>query len=319
MKGTLEEKVFYGNKITVIRRDEDCTVYKMKDVTGEGTMTCYNVFPGIDLLYNDFHMQSCFSEFRPKVDMIGIDYCREGRIEWELKNGTYMYLKEGDLQIDTKEHHTNGFGFPLRHYHGITVAVYIEEALNTLSTILDGFSIDLHGIREKFCTGKSPFIMRAEDSIQYIFSELYTVPRKIRKNYFKIKVLEMLLFLSAADVPINGEAWSYFPKKQVEAVKAVMEYITENIDRHITLNELSSRFDIPLTSLKLCFKGVYGTSIYAYMRSYRMHAAASMLRKTNENIITVAGKVGYNNPSKFAAAFKKIMGMPPAKYQKYSV
>ena len=98
-----------------------------------------------------------------------------------------------------------------------------------------------------------------------------------------------------------------------------MQYLTGNIDKHFTLDELSLRFEIPLASLKLCFKGIYGTSVYAYMRSYRMHSAALMLRDSDEKITVIAGKVGYNNPSKFAAAFKDIMGMPPAKYRKYVV
>lgn len=320
MEIPLEEKVFYGNNVTVIKRAEDCTVYQMQSVTGEGAMTCYQVFPGIDLLYNDFHMQSCFSEFRPKVAMIGIDHCRVGRIEWEFQDGSYRYLQEGDLQITTKEDHATGFGFPLSHYHGITVAVYIDEAINTLATVFDGFSVDLQALREKFRAGQRPFIMRAEDFIQHIFSELYTVPDKIRKNYFKIKVLELLLFLSVVDVPANGEARPYFPKKQVETVKAIMKYLTENIDQHFTLNELSSKFDIPLTTMKICFKGIYGISIYAYLRTHRMRTAALMLRETGENITTIAGKVGYTNPSKFAAAFKEIIGMPPGEYQKkYSV
>lgn len=282
-------------------------------------MTCYKVFPGIDLLYNDFHMQSCFSEFRTNIDMIGIDHCREGRIEWEFKNDTYMYLEEGDLQIDMRKYHSNGYGFPLRHYHGITIAIYIDEALNSSAAIFEGFSVDLQALRKKFCTGEDPFIMRAKDSVQHIFSELYTVPDKIRVSYFKIKVLELLLFLSGINLPADSEERSYFPRKQVETVKKVMEYITENVDKHFTLSELSMRFNMPLTSLKLCFKGVYGTSVYAYMRSYRMHAAAVMLQKTNENITAVAGRVGYSNPSKFAAAFKEIMGVSPAKYKKHLV
>ncbi|EIW16343.1 MULTISPECIES: helix-turn-helix domain-containing protein [Pelosinus] len=316
---TLEDRVFYGNNITMFKKNEDCTIYNMKDINGEGTMTCYKVFPGIDLLYNDFHVPSCFSEFRPKVDMLGIDHCREGRIEWEFQDGSYMYLEEGDLQINAKDNHALGFGFPLSHYHGITVAIYIDEALKTLPTLFDGFSVDLQALREKFCAGKRPFIMRAEDSIQHIFSELYTVPDKIRKNYFKIKVLELLLFLSVLDVPINSKERPYFPQKQVKTVKAIMKYISGNIDRHFTLNELSAKFDIPLTSLKLCFKGVYGTSINAYMRSYRMHAAALMLRQSNENVAVIAGKVGYDNSSKFAAAFKTVMGMSPLEHRKSSV
>lgn len=315
----MEDKVFYGDNITAIKKCEDCTVYKMKDDTGEGTMTCYMVFPGIDLMYNDFHMESCFSEFCPKVEMIGIDYCREGRIEWELQNGSYMYFEERDIYINSKKQHATGFGFPLSHYHGITVAIYIDEASKVLSTIFEGFSVDLRTLRKKFCTDKKPFIIHAEGSILKIFSELYNVPEKIRKDYFKIKVLELLLFLSLLDIPINNEERPYFPRRQVETVKEIREYMTKNIDKHFTLNELSSLFDISLTSLKLCFKGVYGMSIYAYIRSYRIHVAASMIRKTNENITTIAGKVGYNNPSKFTAAFKKIMGMSPSKYREYSV
>jgi AraC-like DNA-binding protein len=316
MENSLEKRVFLGHNVKMLKRGPDCSVYKMKDAGGEGTMTCYNVFPGIDLIYDDFHMQNCFSEFRPRVEMIGIDHCREGRIEWEISNGSYMYLQEGDLQIDAKEQHSMGFSFPLSHYNGITVAIYIEEASKTLAHVFDGFSVDMQELRKKFCADRRLFIMRADDSIQHIFSELYTVPAKIRKNYLKIKVLELLLFLSALDVPVNSYERPYFPKKQVETVKAIMKHINAHIDRHFTLEELSSQFGMPLTTMKACFKGVYGMSIYAYMRSHRMRTAALMLRQTDQNITTVAGRVGYNNPSKFAAAFKEIIGMPPAKYQK---
>jgi len=311
----LEDRVFYGSNIIVSKRNDGCTEYKMRDASGAGTMTCYKVFPGVDIIYNDFHMKSCFSEFRPKVEMIGIDHCRDGQIEWEIPGGAYRYLQKGDLQINAKDRHAGGFRFPSGHYRGITLAIYIEEASKTLSTIFDGFSIDLHALRAN-CSGERLFIMRMDDSIQHIFSELYKVPEKIRKSYFKIKVLEILLFLSAVDVPISGQERPYLPPKQVEKVKAIKQYITDNIDKHFTLEELSRQFGIPLTSMKASFKGIYGTSIYAYIRSHRMQIAASMLRQTRENVTTVAGRVGYNNPSKFAAAFKKVIGVSPAQYQK---
>jgi len=128
----MEKNVSLGNNITVIKRGENCIVYKMKDITGEGTMTCYNVFHGIDLIYNDFHLKNCFSEFIPKVKMMAIDHCKTGRIEWQFQNSSYIYLQEGDMQINERKHHNVGFGFPLSHYKEITVAIYIEEALKTL-------------------------------------------------------------------------------------------------------------------------------------------------------------------------------------------
>ncbi|MPW26478.1 helix-turn-helix domain-containing protein [Alkalibaculum sp. M08DMB] len=319
MISCLEDKVFYGNNVVVIKREEDYEVYRMEDESGEGYMTCYHVLPGIDLIYNDFHMENCISQLRPNVEMIGIDHCREGRIEWEFENDSYMYLQEGDFQINSREHHAIGFGFPLRHYHGITIAIYLEEASGILSTILDGFSIDLQALRTKLCSGKTPFIIRGEDSIEHIFSELYTVSDKIRMNYFKIKVLELLLFLSVIDVPSTCIEKLYFSKAQVDTLKAIMKYMRDHLEHHFTLEELSCKFKIPLTSMKTCFKCIYGTSIYAYMRAYRMQKAALLLRETNDNIMTIAGKMGYDNSSKFAKAFKDVMGVPPFQYRKVSV
>ena len=55
------------------------------------------------------------------------------------------------------------------------------------------------------------------------------------------------------------------------------------------------------------------------MRSYRMQAAAVMLRQGNDSVAAIAGRVGYNNSSKFASAFKDIMGMSPLEYRKQIV
>lgn len=315
MELELEGSLFYGKNISVSKENDVCTVHKMKDATGESTMICYRVFPGIDLLYNDFHIQRCFSKFHPQVEMIRIDHCREGCIEWEFQN-SYTYLQRGDLQINAQDSHNLGFGFPLKHYHGITIAIYIKEAEKTLAQVFDGFYVDLQALREKFCCGQSPFIMRAKDSKQDICSELYNVPDSIRINYYKLKVLELLLFLSAVDIGADGEQRSYFPKNHVETVKEIMKFITLNIDRRFTLDELSCRFEIPLTSMKLCFKGIYGTPMYAFIRNYRMQAAALMLRQSSENVSVIAGKVGYDNSSKFAAAFKDSMNMSPLEYRK---
>jgi AraC-like DNA-binding protein len=319
MKKLADARAIYGENIAIIKQDENCTVYRMKDTTGEGVMTSYKVFPGIDLIFNDFHMQCCFSEFQPKVALIGIDYCREGRIEWVLQDGSYLYLQQGDLQIHTKENHVRGFGFPLNHFHGVSVALYVEDAVKTLKTVLGGFPVDLQVLWKKFCSGKHPVTLHKNNVAERIFSELYTMPDGIKLYYFRLKVLELLLFLSVADIRANSEKQSYFSGKQVETVKALAHYLTANIDKRFTLEELAARFKISLTALKLCFKGVYGTSVYAFIRNYRMQAAALMLRQSTENVAVIAGKVGYDNSSKFAAAFKKTMNMSPFEYRKAQV
>lgn len=67
--GTPERNVMDENPITmskglsaVIPKDNDgyCTVYKMDCADGLGLMTVYQVYPGIQLIYNDFEATGCY-------------------------------------------------------------------------------------------------------------------------------------------------------------------------------------------------------------------------------------------------------------------
>jgi len=312
-----DEILSFGHNITAVIEDEERAVYQMKDRTGEGVMTCYAVFPGAYLIYNDFHLQNCDSEFKTNLNVFCIDHCREGRIEQDMGNGAYAYLEAGDLKIDNRRKHDTHFEFPLCHYHGITVALYVEQAAQTLASELSGFSINLYALQQKYCSEKDLYMIRGQGTIEHIFSELYTVPDRIRKTYFKIKVLELLVYLDALELSGDRGERPYFYKTQVEKIKAIQAFMTANMQKHYTLEELSARFDIPLTAMKSCFKGVYGTSIFAYIRAYRMNQAAVLLRASREeNIAEIAGRVGYDSPSKFSVAFKEVMGKSPLEYRK---
>jgi AraC-like DNA-binding protein len=192
----------------------------------------------------------------------------------------------------------------------------MAEAIASLPDVIKDFPVDLMNLKDKFCAREGLFLMRAGPGIDHIFSELYQVPEKIRPAYFKIKVLELLLFLTTLEISENTSERPYFHKSQVKKTKAIMKLLTDQPEIHYTLAELSKRFDFPLTAMKNCFKGVYGTSIYAYMKSYRMNQAAIMLRTTSNSVTTIALSLGYENTSKFAAAFKSVMGITPLTYRK---
>lgn len=47
-----------------------------------------------------------------------------------------------------------------------------------------------------------------------------------------------------------------------------------------------------------------------------MQAAALDLIQTEKSVLEIAGECGYDNASKFSAAFKEIMGEAPLEYRK---
>ena len=94
----------YDADIKIIKQSEHCTVYEMKNDEETGIMTSYQVFPGIMLMYKDFHMGKCPHHSRLHKDIkeiLEINHCREGRFECEIINGMSTYLSEGDLAINT--------------------------------------------------------------------------------------------------------------------------------------------------------------------------------------------------------------------------
>lgn len=312
------QKMNYGSNVEDVMETDECKIMRLQDDSGEGMMTVYQVFSGIFLMYNDFHMKECISGFQTDANLLCIDHCREGRIEQEVGNDAYSYLEAGDLRIDQRVNHSGRVSFPLCHYHGISIGFEIELAAKELPNMVRDFSVNLYDLQKKYCSNPSvPFVIPGEPAAQHIFSELYNVPRKIKKDYFKIKVLELLLYLDALELSENTEERPYFYKGQVEKIKAVQELMTQDLTKSYTIEELSERFDIALTPLKNCFKNVYGSPIFTYIRNYRMNYAAALLKSNRDlKVAEIAGIVGYDSPSKFASAFRQEMGKTPLEYRK---
>lgn len=304
-----------GQSIRLAESD-GCSVYQFRNETGEGTITLYEVFPGVTLAYNDFHMQYYNSEFKPERDMFCIDHCREGRLEYPAAQNAFSYVEAGDLKLDRRLNHTGLFEMPLSHYHGAMVAFDMDIASKNLSLEVKDFPVDLWALQKKFCNDIYPMVIHGNPSVLHIFSELYAVPEKIKRPYFKIKILELLLYLEALELPNKPFEKPYFYKTQVEKTKAIGEFITKHMDETFTQEALSEKFGLSLTSMKQCFKSVFGATIGNYLMEYRMNQAAVMLKtKRNMSVAEIAGCVGYDSPSKFAMAFRKLMGMSPVEYR----
>lgn len=299
-----------------LAESDGCSVYQLRNETGEGTITLYEVFPGVTLAYNDFHMQYYNSDFKPERPMFCIDHCREGRLEYPAAQDTFSYVEAGDLKLDRRLSHKGHFEMPLSHYHGAMVAFDMDIASKNLPLEVRDFPVDLWVLQKKFCSDIYPMVIHGNPSIEHIFSELYAVPEKIKQPYFKIKILELLLYLEALELPNQSSEKPYFYKTQVEKIKAIGAFIRQHMDENFTQEALSERFEIPLTTMKQCFKTVFGATIGNYLMEYRMNQAAVLLKtKRNMSVAEIAGRVGYDSPSKFAIAFRKLMGMSPVEYR----
>ena len=275
------------------------------------TVTEYSVFPGITLTYYNIHSPHCERSDCGR-DVLEINHCREGRMECG-SGDRFFYLTEGDLSISLRRSSDPAPYFPPGHYLGVSIAIDVNSAPSCLSCLLEDVNVQPAALLEKFCGGGDCLVARSEQSIEHIFSELYSVPDSIRKGYFKVKILELLLFLSA--MPVSREQRRRLSGKQSQLAKDVCLYLTAHMDSRVTIDGLAAVFHVSPTQLKTCFRGVYGTSVYAYIREQKMRAAAQTLANTDMTVLEIAGIYGYDNGSKFAKAFRDTFGISPNEYR----
>lgn len=289
--------------------------YKIPGNTGSMTITEYDIFPGIVLQYKKATDVKRLSYTRATDENIfEISHCCEGRIEFSHDKKFY-YLAPGDLSISWCGSGFNELYFPQGYYSGATIVIDIGKTPSCLSCFMEDLNVMPKRLIDRFCVDNDYFICRSDEHIEHIFSELYTIPDNIKAGYFKVKMLELLLFLSEMEIKDEKGERSCFTRSQVLLAKGVCEYMTQNMDKRITIEELSEIFHISGTQLKSTFKGVYGISVYAYIRSQKMYAAAKDLVGTDATVLDIAGKYGYENGSKFAKAFKDTLGMSPNAYR----
>ena len=84
---------------------------------------------------------------------------------------------------------------------------------------------------------------------------------RIQLNFYRVKVLDIFLLLSVMSTEVDSPRAS-FKKQQVDVVKEIGQYITTHYAQKTTLEDISAQLDMPMTTLKRCFKGVYGITIH---------------------------------------------------------
>ena len=279
------EKDFYGNNVTITTRDNECVIYRIRDDSGDSVLTRFEVYPGIALIYNDVHTDYIsIKELVGYENILEINHCREGRIEFESSEGECLYVKKGDMAINMKAGVKSYSYFPQSHYHGVTIEIDFDKIEKNQNMIMKEMQLSPKILQDKFCNHKQCIVLHEKQEFEHLFSEIYCVPEQIKKSYYKIKVIH--------------------------------QYMLNHIDEKLTIACLADKHQISATNLKKYFKEIYGLSIYAYLKEKRIQKAAELLRETNHEIGKIAGMVGYDNASKFSNSFKSIMGINPSEYKK---
>lgn len=129
-------------------------------------------------------------------------------------------------------------------------------------------------------------------------------------HFFKARIKDLLfqyLLITSNKLSSGPNTAS---KKEVEAVYAAEQIITENIAVHYSIPVLSKKVLLNESRFKFVFKKIFGSGPYDYLIRKRLARSKELLEE-GCSIKEAAEKVGYR-PSDFTVAFQKQFGYPPS-------
>ncbi len=280
-----------------------------------GSMVTYSIFPGIILAYIDMNienMENVFLEDNISSRMLEINHCSAGRYAYQVGDDRIIYFEKGDLCISISDVTKSVSDFPLGYYRGLELFMDIDVANETIRKYLPNF--DIVEFYEHLKKSDGYVLIRANERIGHVIGELYDVDERIKLDYFRLKCIELLLFFSITDFKEDNKL--SLSQKQAEIVENVKNDLIKDLESQITIDELAAKYDISKTSLKNCFKEVYGKPIFKWRKEYKLDYACKLIEKGDLTISEISKRVGYSSPSKFTQAFKDYVGCTPSEFRK---
>lgn len=99
------------------------------------------------------------------------------------------------------------------------------------------------------------------------------------------------------------------------AVKSAQDYIENNIEEKISIDDLADKVSMGRRSLERRFKQITHNSIMEYIQRVKIEAAKRSFESTSKNINEVMYGVGYTDTKAFRSTFKKVTGLTPMEYR----
>jgi AraC-like DNA-binding protein len=104
--------------------------------------------------------------------------------------------------------------------------------------------------------------------------------------------------------------------QEQKRIERVCQYLAEHFEEKINFAELSDEMQMGQTSLCRFFKRTTGRTMTTYANELRLGAASELLRGSEQTILDIAMKVGFENYSNFCRQFRKMKGCNPRTYRR---
>lgn len=239
-------------------------------------------------------------------------------VVYVLKGAKVLHSKEGVLRLEK-----GGLAFLRKGLYLNTEKILSGDSFESITFFLQD------DLLKKFVERNRNQLMHP--NLKMESSSLYTIngSRKI-SSYFeslipyfsdsvqntallKLKFEELLLNLIAHDISLTFR--SFLCQMNVERKFSFKQFMEQNFDRNLSVNEMSFLIGMSLASFKRAFKESYSDSPGRWLKERRLEKGRELLEKTDKTIGEICDLCGFSSSSHFIHLFKHKHEFSPLKYR----
>lgn len=153
------------------------------------------------------------------------------------------------------------------------------------------------------------------DIIKQIFSQYFEESDQTKIYMWSLYYQMIHVLLSNFMVKSDDQRFQQEKDLEEERVTQIHNYIYENYNRPISLNDLSQKMYLSVPYLSKYIKKKFGQNFIDYVNEIRLFHAMEDLLYTDKTIMYIAMENGFANTASFNAAFKKVYEISPSEYR----
>lgn len=133
-----------------------------------------------------------------------------------------------------------------------------------------------------------------------------------KRIYLESRVLELIVYKLEQMTAQRGVLNKAVKSDDIDKVCHAKEILTRDLESPPTLYELADSVGFSHAKLNQCFREVYGTTVFGFLRQARLEQARFLLEEKQINVTEAALSVGYSSLSSFIQAFSNQFGIKPS-------
>ena len=230
-------------------------------------------------------------------------YCREGvgKVQVNTKNVTLsanqVLVIPPDVPHRYEADHTNPWSIYWAHFSGVNAGELSLRLYNPLAVTVSDQS-------------------RIEDRL-LLFEQIFTTLKNgytiDNLNFANICFTHFLASFSHVEQFNSARRQSEYSNN---IITKVVHFMNENIDNHLTINDMADYCAYSPSYFYRRFKAEMGMPPLTYFTRMKMNKASILLITTTMQVSQVASKIGFTDSFHFSRVFSKVIGMSPQKFRK---